>query len=91
MAVAQQPVLFPAAPFRQFSKTIKRRGGAALPGIVFQRRLGGEKYSGGTKSAAGGPCDEELVKRAEILYGGQMGYTCLRTVTTTRKFTGMWC
>ena len=91
LAAAQQPVLLPAAPFRKLSQTPERRGRAALSGIVCAGGLGGKKHSGGTKPAAGGPCDEELLKPAATLCGGRMGCTCLCTVTTARKSTGMWC
>lgn len=40
---------------------------------------------------AQGVDDKELVKPAATLCGGRMGCTCLCTVTTARKFAGMWC
>lgn len=91
LAAAQQPVLFPTAPFRKLSQTPERRGGAALSGIVCAGGPGGKKHSGGTKPAAGGPCDEELMKPAATPCGGWMGYICLCTTTIAREFVGMWC
>ena len=41
--------------------------------------------------AAGGAYYEELMKPAATPCGGRMGCTCLCTVTTAQKFTGMWC
>ena len=38
-----------------------------------------------------GKGDLEARKPAATLCGGRMGCTCLRIVTTARKFTGMWC
>ena len=37
------------------------------------------------------PYYEELMKPAATPCGGRMGCTCLCTVTTAQKFTGMWC
>ena len=91
LAAAQRPVLLPAASFRQLPKAIERRGGTALSGIVCAGGPGGQKHPGGTESAAGGSCNEELLKPAATLCGGRMGCTCLCTVTTARKSTGMWC
>ena len=85
LAAAQQPVLFPTAPFRQLPKAIERRGGAALSGIVCAGGPGGKKYSGGTKPAAGGPCDEERVMHGKISCGGQMEAWCLCVEIGLRK------
>lgn len=85
MAAAQQPVLLPAAPFRKLPKAIERRGGAALSGTVCAGGLGGQKYSGGTKPAAGGPCDEKQMMQGKIFCGGQMEAWCLRAEIGLRK------
>ena len=85
LAAAQQPVLFPTAPFRKLSQTPERRGGAALSGIVCAGGPGGKKYSGGTKPAAGGPCDEERVMHGKISCGGQMEAWCLCVEIGLRK------
>ena len=77
MAAAQQPVLLSAAPFRKLPKAIERRGGAALSGTVCAGGPGGQKYPGGTKPAAGGPCDEERVMHGKITCGRQMEAWCL--------------
>ena len=91
MAAAQQPVLLPAAPFRKLPKAIERRGGAALSGIVCAGGPGGQKYPGGAKPAAGGPCDEEQMMQGKIFCGGQMEAWCLRAEIGLRKFTGKRC
>ena len=85
MAAAQQPVLLPAASFRQLPKAIERRGGAALSGTVCAGGPGGKKHSGGTKPAAGGPCDEEQMMQGKIFCGGQMEAWCLRAKIGLRK------
>ena len=85
LAAAQQPVLFPTAPFRKLSQTPERRGGAALSGIVCAGGPGGKKYSGGTKPAAGGPCDEARVMHGKISCGGQMEAWCLCVEIGLRK------
>ena len=91
MAAAQQPVLLPAAPFRKLPKAIERRGGAALSGIVCAGGFRGQKYPGGTKPAAGGPCDEEQVMHGKIFCGGQMGVRCLPMEIGLRKYIGKRC
>ena len=91
MAAAQQPVLLPAAPFRKLPKAIERRGGAALSGIVCAGGFRGQKYPGGTKPAAGGPCDEERVMHGKISCGGQMETRRPHMEIELRKFTGMRC
>ena len=91
MAAAQQPVLLPAAPFRKLSKAIERRGRAALSGIVCAGGLGGKKHSGGTKPAAGGPCDEKQMMHGKISCGGQKEARCLCAGIGLRKFTGKRC
>lgn len=85
VAAAQQPVLFPTAPFRKLSQTLERRGRAALSGIVCAGGPGGKKYSGGTKPAAGGPCDEEQMMQGKIFCGEQMEAWCLRAEIELRK------
>jgi len=77
VAAAQQPVLLSAAPFRKLPKAIERRGGAALSGTVCAGGLGGQKYPGGAKPTAGGPCDEKQMMQEKIFYGGQMEAWCL--------------
>ena len=91
MAAAQQPVLFPTAPFRKLSQTPERRGGAALSGTVCAGGLGGKKHSGGTKPAAGGSCDEEQMMQGKIFCGRQMGARCLCAGIVLRKFAGKRC
>ena len=91
LAAAQRPVLLPAAPFRKLSQTPERRGRAALSGIVCAGGPGGKKYSGGTKPAAGGPCDERQMMRGKTFYGGQKEARCPHTAIGLRKFTGMRC
>ena len=91
MAAAQQPVLLPAAPFRKLSQTPERRGGAALSGIVCAGGLGGQKYPGGAKPAAGGPCDEERVMHGKITCGGQMEAWCLCVEIGLQKYIGKRC
>ena len=91
MAAAQQPVLLPAAPFRKLSQTPERRGGAALSGIVCAGGLGGKKYPGGAKPAAGGPCDEKQMMQGKIFCGGQKEARCLCAGIGLRKFTGKRC
>ena len=85
LAAAKQPLLFAPAPLRQLPKAIERRGGAALSGIVCAGGPGGKKYSGGTKPAAGGPCDEERVMHGKISCGGQMEAWCLCVEIGLRK------
>ena len=85
LAAAQRPVLFPTAPFRKLSQTLERRGRAALSGIVCAGGPGGQKYSGGTKPAAGGPCDEKQMMHGKIFCGGQMEAWCLRAGIGLRK------
>ena len=85
MAAAQQPVLLPAAPFRKLPKAIERRGRAALSETVCAGGPGGKKHSGGTKPAAGGPCDEEQMMQGKIFCGGQMEAWCLRAEIGLRK------
>ena len=77
LAAAKQPLLFAPAPLRQLPKAIERRGGAALSGTVCAGGFRGKKHSGGTKPAAGGPCDEELMMQGKIICGGQMEVRCL--------------
>ena len=91
MAAAQQPVLLPAAPFRKLPKAIERRGRAALSGTVCAGGLRGQKYPGGAKPAAGGPCDEEQMMQGKITCGGQMEAWCLCVEIGLRKFTGKRC
>ena len=91
LAAAKQPLLFAPAPLRQLPKAIKCRRGTPLSVAFCPGRPGSQKHPGGTESAAGGPCDEELMKPTATPCGGRMGCTCLRTVTTAQKFTGMWC
>ena len=91
MAAAQQPVLFPTAPFRKLSQTLERRGRAALSGIICAGGPGGQKYSGGTKPAAGGPCDEKQMMHGKIFCGGQMGVRCLPMEIERRKYIGKRC
>ena len=91
MAAAQQPVLLPAAPFRKLPKAIERRGRAALSGTVCAGGFRGQKYPGGAKPAAGGPCDEEQMMQGKITCGGQMEAWCLCVEIGLRKFTGKRC
>ena len=91
MAAAQQPVLLPAAPFRKLPKAIERRGGAALSETVCAGGLGGQKYPGGAKPTAGGPCDEKQMMQGKTFCGGQMEARCPCAGTGLRKFTGMRC
>ena len=91
MAAAQQPVLLPAAPFRKLPKAIERRGGAALSGTVCAGGLGGQKYPGGAKPAAGGPCDEKQMMQGKTFCGGQKEARCLCAGIGLRKFTGKRC
>lgn len=91
MAAAQQPVLLSAAPFRKLSQTPERRGRAALSGTVCAGGPGGKKHSGGTKPAAGGPCDEKQMMQGKTFCGGQMEARCPCAGTGLRKFTGMRC
>ena len=88
LAAAQQPVLFPTAPFRKLSQTLERRGRAALSGIVCAGGPGGKKHSGGTKPAAGGPCDEKQMMHGKISCGGQMEAWCLCVEIGLRKYIG---
>ena len=85
MAATQQPVLLSAAPFRKLPKAIERRGRAALSGTVCAGGFRGKKHSGGTKPAAGGPCDEEQMMQGKIFCGGQMEAWCLRAEIGLRK------
>ena len=91
LAAAQRSVLLPAAPLRLLPQAFDPRGRTPLLSPRRPRGPGGQKHSGGTESAAGGPCDEELMKPAATLCGGWMGCICLCTVNTAQKFTGMWC
>ena len=91
MAAAEQPVLVSPASFRQFPPAADRGGGKEVSGAVRPGGFGGEKYSGGAEFAPGGAYYEELMKPAATPCGGRMGCICLRTVTTARKFAGMWC
>ena len=91
MAAAQQPVLLPAAPFRKLPKAIERRGGAALSGTVCAGGPGGKKHSGGTKPAAGGPCDEEQMMQGKNFCGGQMEAWCLCVEIGLQKYIGKRC
>ena len=91
MAAAQQPVLLPAAPFRKLPKAIERRGGAALSGTVCAGGLGGQKYPGGAKPAAGGPCDEKQMMQGKTSCGEQKEARCLCAGIGLRKFTGKRC
>ena len=91
MAAAQQPVLLPAASFRQLPKAIERRGGAALSGIVCAGGPGGKKHSGGTKPAAGGSRDEKQMMQGKTSCGGQKEARCLCAGIGLRKFTGKRC
>ena len=50
-----------------------------------------EKHSGGTKPAAGGPCDEKQMMQGEIFCGGQKEARCLCAGIGLRKFTGKRC
>ena len=91
MAAAQQPVLLPAASFRQLPKAIERRGRAALSETVCAGELGGQKYPGGAKPTAGGPCDEKQMMQGKTFCGGQMEAWCLCAGIGLRKFTGKRC
>ena len=84
-------LLLPIPPLRQLPEAFDGGGRKALFGTISAGRFRGSKYPGGAKSEAGGPCDEKLLKPAATPRGGRMGCICLRTVTTARKFTGMWC
>ena len=91
MAAAQQPVLFPTAPFRKLSQTPERRGRAALSGIVCAGGFRGQKYPGGAKPAAGGPCDEKQMMQGKTSCGEQKEARCLCAGIGLRKFTGKRC
>ena len=91
LAAAQQPVLLPAAPFRKLSQTPERRGGAALSGTVCAGGPGGKKHSGGTKPAAGGPCDEKQMMQGKIFCGGQKEVRCPHMEIGLRKYIGKRC
>ena len=56
-----------------------------------QGGLRGQKYPGGAKPAAGGPCDEKQMMQGKTFCGGQMEARCPCAGTGLRKFTGMRC
>ena len=62
LAAAKQPLLFAPAPLRQLPKAIKCRRGTPLSVAFCPGRPGSQKHPGGTEFAAGGPCDEEILR-----------------------------
>ena len=56
-----------------------------------QGGLRGQKYPGGAKPAAGGPCDEKQMMQGKTFCGGQMEARCPCAGIGLRKFTGMRC
>ena len=91
LADAQFIILFIAAVLGQLSPPADGGRGTVLSGFGGEGGSGSEECSHRTESAAGGAHYEELMKPTATPCGGRMGCTCLCTVTTAQKFTGMWC
>ena len=91
LADAQQPAVLPAALLRQLSKAPDRGRRTPLSHPLRPRRHRSQKHPGRAEPETGGAHYEELMKPTATPCGGRMGRTCLCTVTTAQKSTGMWC